>query len=204
MIKNIIFDFGDVFIDLDKKAPLEYFARFDILGLDDEMKRWNRDYETGLLSTTIFMDYYLERFPRLNHISFTTVWNSMIQYFPQQRLDWIKELSNSGKYRLFLLSNTNNLHVDQVIKNMGESRFIQFKAAFEGFYFSHDIKLRKPNPEIFKFVLNENNLNASETLFIDDVAQNTYAAETLGLKTWTIKPGKEDITQLFSIKKELF
>lgn len=204
MIKNIIFDFGDVFIDLDKKAPFEYFSRFDIHAMDDEMKQWNMDYETGLLSTAAFMDHYLKRFPRLNHISFTTVWNSMIQYFPQQRLDWIKKLSNSGKYRLFLLSNTNDLHVEQVIKNMDESRFIQFKAAFEAFYFSQDIKLRKPNPEIFKHVLNENKLIASETLFIDDVAENTCAAETLGLKTWTIKPGKEDITQLFTIKKELF
>ncbi|HEA30881.1 MAG TPA: HAD family phosphatase [Leeuwenhoekiella sp.] len=204
MIENIIFDFGDVFIDLDKKAPTEYFSRFDIHEIDDEMKQWNINYEMGQLSTNAFIEHYLHRFPRLNHISFSTAWNSMIQYFPQQRLDWIKELSKSRKYRLFLLSNTNDLHIEQVMKNMDKSRFIQFKSAFEGFYLSQDLKLRKPNPEIFEHVLKENGLKPQKTLFIDDVPENTQVVEKLSMHTWNIKPGKEDITQLFSIKKELF
>lgn len=204
MIKNIIFDFGDVFIDLDKNAPKEFFSRFDIHEMDPEMRQWNLDYERGQLSTSAFVDHYIARFPRLNPISFATAWNSIIQYFPQKRLDWIKELAQSRKYRLFLLSNTNDLHMERVMKNMDESRFIQFKSAFEKFYLSQDLKLRKPNPEIFEYVIRENNLKASETLFIDDMQENTRAAEKIGLKTWNIKPGKEDITQLFKLKKELF
>ena len=204
MIKNIIFDFGDVFIDLNTKAPAEYFSRFDIHEMDEEMKRWNMDFETGKLSSTAFIDLYMERFPRLNPISFSTAWNSMIQYLPQKRLDWIKELAKKGQYRLFLLINTNDLHVEQVIKNMDESRFYQFKSAFEGFYLSQELKLRKPDVAIFKHIISKHDLKPQETLFIDDVAENTQAAEKLGLKTWNIKPGKEDITQLFSIKKELF
>lgn len=204
MIKNIIFDFGDVFIDLDKKAPLSYFSRFDILEIDEIMQGWNNDYERGALSTSAFMDLYMERFPRLNPISFTTAWNSMIQYLPQKRLDWIKNLARDKKYRLFLVSNTNELHIEQVIKNMDETRYIQFKAAFEKVYLSQEINMRKPDVGIFKHIISQNNLKPRETLFIDDVASNTAAAESLGLKTWTIKPGKEDVTDLFSIKKDLF
>ncbi|MGB3775680.1 MAG: HAD family phosphatase [Leeuwenhoekiella sp.] len=204
MIKNIIFDFGDVFIDLDKQAPKDFFERFDINEIDAEMHKWNVDYEAGKLNTTQFVDLYLTRFPRLNPISFSTAWNSIIQYFPQKRMDWIKSLAESKKYKLFLLSNTNDLHIEQVTKNMDISRFNQFRAYFDGFYLSQDVKLRKPNSDIFELVLKENNLKPSETLFIDDTAENTAAAERLGLKTWNITPGKEDITQLFSIKKELF
>lgn len=204
MIKNIIFDFGDVFIDLDKKAPISFFSRFDIMEFDDTMHQWNMDYEKGKLSTTAFMDRYLEKFPRLNPISFTTAWNSMIQYFPQSRLDWILELSQNKKYRLFLISNTNPLHIEKVIKNMGESRYIQFKAAFEKFYLSYELHMRKPDVTIFKYIMEQNNLKARETLFVDDVASNTSAAESLGMKTWNIKPGKEEVTDLFEHRSDLF
>lgn len=204
MIKNIIFDFGNVFIDLDMKAPMSFFSRFDILEIDETMRGWNNDYEKGALSSSAFMDLYLERFPRLNPISFTTAWNSMIQYFPQARLDWILELARNKKYRLFLISNTNELHIERVKKNMGETRYHQFVNAFEKFYLSHELKMRKPDPALFRHILEQNNLKARETLFIDDVASNTKTAESLGLKIWNIKPGREDVKDLFTVRKDLF
>jgi putative hydrolase of the HAD superfamily len=64
--------------------------------------------------------------------------------------------------------------------------------------------LRKPNADIFEFVLKENNLIANECLFIDDTKDNTDTAEKLGFNIWNIDETKEDVINLFEIKKELF
>ena len=69
---------------------------------------------------------------------------------------------------------------------------------------SHEINLIKPDKEIYQFVLEQNNFKAEETLFTDDLAENTEAASKLGINTWNIKPGLEDVTNLFDINKELF
>jgi putative hydrolase of the HAD superfamily len=79
-----------------------------------------------------------------------------------------------------------------------------FKNCFDVFYLSHEINLRKPNADIYQFVLSENNLTPDTCLFIDDTEENTKAASKLGIHTWNINPETEDITNLFNIKKELF
>jgi putative hydrolase of the HAD superfamily len=81
---------------------------------------------------------------------------------------------------------------------MGQGRFDRFKNCFEKFYLSHEIRLRKPDPEIFDYVLKENGLVAAETLFVDDTEENTIAAGKLGIKTWHLRVGTEDIVDLNS------
>jgi len=105
---------------------------------------------------------------------------------------------------LFLLSNTNQLHISWIQHNWGLNRYLEFKNCFNKFYLSHEINLRKPSIEIYEFILNENNLIARETLFIDDLKENTEAANALGIHTWNLIPGQEDVTQLFSKKQHLF
>ena len=106
-------------------------------------------------------------------------WNAILLDFPQKRLDFLKELSASKKYRLFLLSNTNDLHIKSVQNSLGDEFYNEFKNCFEQFYLSHEINFRKPDAEIYEFVLNENNLIADETLFVDDLKENTDAANTI-------------------------
>jgi len=60
--------------------------------------------------------------------------------------------------------------------------------------------MRKPNRNIYEYVLNENDLNVLQTLFIDDTKENTEAAKYLGFNVWNLVPGKEDITNLFNQK----
>jgi putative hydrolase of the HAD superfamily len=81
---------------------------------------------------------------------------------------------------------------------------MEFKNCFEKFYLSHEIKLRKPNKEIYEFALKENNLIAEETLFIDDLEENTTAASALGIHVWNLIPNQEDVSQLFIKKQHLF
>jgi len=79
-----------------------------------------------------------------------------------------------------------------------------FKNCFDVFYLSHEIHLRKPNKDIFEFVLNENNLIANECLFIDDNKDNCTTSEALNINTWHINPETEDVVNLFNTKSNLF
>ena len=204
MIKNIVFDFGDVFINLDKKAPEQALAKMGIRHIDEEMTTWHNTYEKGLITSTQLTENYLKKFPSLTALSFKQAWNSIILDFPQHRLDWIMQLAKDKTYRLFLLSNTNDLHIEQVIKNMGALRYSQFQNCFERFYLSQKINMRKPDLEIYDHVLQNDTLIAEETLFIDDTLLNTAAAASMGIHTWHLEPGVQDVTQLFEVKKDLF
>lgn len=200
MIKNIIFDFGDIFIDLDKTASIKYMEKFGLTVLTATMDQMNKSYERGLLSTEEFVTFYANEFPNASKNELISAWNAIILDFPEYRLKFIELLANQKGFRLFLLSNTNELHIEKVIANMDAKRYERFKNCFEKFYLSHEIKLRKPDTEIFEYVLNENKLNAYETLFIDDTEENTIAAATLGIKTWHLIPGVDDIIHLFNKK----
>ena len=95
-----------------------------------------------------------------------------------------------------MLSNTNDLHISSVQNCLGTDFYNEFKNSFEQFYLSHEINFRKPDSEIYEFVLNENNLIADETLFVDDLKENTDAANTLGIHTWNLIPGQEDVYRI--------
>lgn len=196
MIKNIIFDFGDIFINLDKPAVFKHMALFGFTELTPELDTLAKAYEMGLMTSEAYVSDLNDIFPEANSTSIIDAWNSIILNFPENRLEFIEGLKKEGKYRLFLLSNTNDLHIAYVKKTMGLERYDRFKNCFEQFYLSHEIKLRKPNADIFEFVLHENDLNANETLFIDDSKENIDGAEKLGIHCWHLHVGKEEVTDL--------
>tara|TARA_R110002050_G_scaffold74772_5_gene160212 strand:- start:26255 stop:26866 length:612 start_codon:yes stop_codon:yes gene_type:complete len=203
MIKTIIFDFGNVFINLDIEGAIE--RMLDSLKIDafsEEMIAFNSFYEQGLISTNEFIDFYSKNFPKLSKEELIDLWNFMLKDFPEHRLDFLKTLKKSKKYKLILLSNTNELHINWIKENV--SLYHDFKNCFDAFYLSQEIHLRKPNKDIFEFVLNENNLKASECLFIDDNQDNINTANTLKIKTWHINPETEDVSDIFKIKNDLF
>ena len=115
------------------------------------------------------------------------------------RLEFVQQLST--KYRLFLLSNTDAIHIATFKQKSGTSFYNDFYECFEKVYFSFEIGMRKPNPEIYNFVLDENYLQAKNTLFIDDKKENTDAAFALGIQVWNLQVGKEDVVDLF--KKQI-
>ena len=199
MIKNIIFDFGDIFINLDKKATYSELEKLGVSKITDEIIDVAYRYERGLISTDEFIGFFRKKF-KVAKEDLVFAWNSILLDFPLRRLVFLKELVKSKKYRLFLLSNTNDLHISSVKKSLGTEFYNEFKSCFEQFYLSHEIHFKKPDTAIYEFVLNENNLIADETLFVDDLKENTDAANKLGIHTWNLIPGKEDITELFTKK----
>ena len=203
MIKTLIFDFGDVFINLDKSGAMQ--NALDLFGLknfDADMIAINIKYEIGQISTSEFIHFYKSKFPKLNEEEIINAWNYIIKDFPEYRLDFIKKIADQKKYKLILLSNTNDMHIDFIKTQV--SFYENFRACFDTFYLSQEINLRKPNTDIFDFVLKENNLNPKECLFIDDTKENTTAAETLGINVWNIDETLEDVINLFEIKNDLF
>lgn len=196
MIKNIIFDFGDIFIDLDKPATLKEMEKLGYNEVQPEMITLAQNYEMGLVSNANFVSEINNFIPNANSEQIQNSWNAILKDFPEYRLTFIEEFKKTHDYRLFLLSNTNDLHIEYVKKTMGWNRFKRFKDCFEQFYLSYEIKMRKPNADIFEFVLNQNQLKAEETLFIDDTKENTDTARQLGIHSWHLQVGQEDITNL--------
>jgi|TARA_B110000858_G_scaffold62421_1_gene72426 putative hydrolase of the HAD superfamily len=197
MIKNIVFDFGDIFINLDKKLFAEELQKIHISQESEEMLPILQQYEMGLVSTDKFLTFFEERLS-VSQDKLKRAWNSILLDFPKERLRFIQNLSESKKYRLFLLSNTNDLHISWIQQNWGMEQYNAFKICFEQFYLSHEINLRKPNNNIYEFVLTSNDLEPKETLFIDDTKENTDAAKALGIHIWNLKPGKEDVLELLT------
>ena len=202
-INTLIFDFGDVFINLDKQGAMQNALNlFKLDTLEADMILNNMLFEVGESSTTEFIAFYKSKFRYLSETEIIDAWNYILKDFPKYRQDFIESLAQKKDYKLILLSNTNELHINFIKQNL--SFYEEFKACFDVFYLSHEINLRKPTTAIFDFVLNENNLNANECLFIDDTKENTDTANSMGLYTWNIDETKEDVVTLFETKKTLF
>lgn len=201
-IKNLIFDFGNIFIDLDHEAGFRELYKVGLHDFTPEMHEQNLIYEKGLYSSDQHIDFYLQKFPEADSEEFIAAWSAILGEIPEHRIDFLEKLADSGKYKLFLLSNTNDLHIQHVKNNY--KIFNRFIKCFDKIYLSHEINMRKPDAKIYQHVIEENNLTPSETLFIDDLAENTKAAQKLGLRVWNLIPKEQDVTDLFSIKKELF
>lgn len=203
MIKNIIFDFGDIFINLDKVGAMNRaLDLFNIKELSSEMIHVNTNYEKGLINTKTFMAFYTTAYPDIPKTKIIDAWNCILLDFPLHRLDFIKDISKN--YRCFLLSNTNEMHIDWIKNDWGMPLYNEFKNCFEQFYLSHEINMRKPDTNIYEFVLNQNKLIASETLFIDDTKENTETSAALNIHSWNLIPGEQDVVNLLTLKKDLF
>ena len=198
MIKNIIFDFGDVFINLDKEATSRMLIHLGFAGVTPDLINLFNAYETGTISTDSFVEQAGKWVPRANPTQLRRAWNAILLDFPDYRLDFLESLSKEGKYKLYLLSNTNELHLTSVRDKMGDEKYLKFLSYFQHCYFSHEVNMRKPDAEIFEYILQRNNLPPDETLFIDDTGEHILSAAKLGLRTWHLQVGKEDIVTLKS------
>jgi FMN phosphatase YigB (HAD superfamily) len=195
MINAIIFDFGDVFINLDKQATRDGLQKLGLSAWNDDLDQLNLKYEVGAISEEDFLLGFQRNIPNASIDEISKAWNAILLDFPLYRLEFLQMLSK--KYRLFLLSNTDAIHIDTFEQKTGPSFYSDFYQCFEKVYFSFEIGMRKPNPEVYNFVLDQNGLQAKQTLFIDDKKENTDAALALGLHVWNLQVGKEDVVDLF-------
>ncbi len=196
MIRNLIFDFGGVLIDLDMEAVARGLRAYGIETPGPELLEWGLKYETGQIPTETFLREVTCALPGSRPAEIRKIWNATVAGLPGERLDFLEALKHSGNYQMFLLSNTNALHMEQARENMGTRDFNRFRECFRHLYLSHEIGMRKPEPGIFEFVLAENGLHPDETLFIDDTLEHTESASRLGIHTWHFQVGRDNILQL--------
>jgi glucose-1-phosphatase len=193
-IKNIIFDFGDIFINLDKQAVEKNFKKLGLNNWNEDLKVINLLFETGKISENQFLTGIQKHLPNESLETIKEVWNSILKDFPLYRLEFLENIKDN--FKIFLLSNTDAIHIERFRKNAGEEFYNRFLNCFDKVYYSFEIKMRKPDADIYEFVLSEQNLVANETLFVDDRLDNIETAASLGIKVWHLKVGQEDVVDL--------
>ena len=204
-IKNIIFDLGGVILNIDYTLTQEAFRKLGVTNEDAFYSKQAQDelfdlLETGKIGESEFVKAIQQRLPNpVDSAEIIKAWNAIILDFPLRRLQILQQLQLH--YNTYLLSNTNEIHekaFNELLKT--SCGFPTMAVFFDRIYLSHRVGLRKPNPAIFELVLNENHLNADETLFIDDSPQHIEAASKLGIQTIHMKNGMTMEDDIFKPK----
>jgi len=198
MIDTIIFDFGDIFINLEKEAQVKAFKKLGLNEPKPELIEMNDLFEKGKVSEIQFIESFHQFIPNASLNDIRDAWNTIIGEFPLYRLEFLQLLSH--KYRLFLLTNTDVIHINRFEDNVGVSFFSDFYQCFEKVYYSYEMGMRKPDAAIYSHIVNKHDLSPKRTLFVDDKKINTDAAASIGLHVWNLQVGKEDVVDLFSQK----
>ena len=191
-IKNIIFDLGGVVINIDYQITINELRKLGMVEIDKlfnqyRQEPWCDSLDRGHISSQQFI------FNLKNHLPDTVsedqvikAWNAMVLDFPEPRAELLKKIKKD--YNTLLLSNTNELHIDYYFGKLKEWYGINdMSPFFHKEYYSHIIGKRKPDAEIYEFILSENNLKPEETLFIDDNIQNIEGAAKLGIRSFLLE-----------------
>lgn len=200
---TIIFDLGNVIVDIDYEVMLHEFAHISTVDFSEIVAYSRQDkvfdhYEKGLISTAEFRQA-LRKYIRqdVSDAAIDAAWNSILIDYPADKFELLKLLR--GKYKILALSNINELHAEAIDKQIshlfGEQGMSSF---FDRLFYSHKLGLRKPEAGIYRLLLEAENLDPARTLFIDDKKENTDAAQQLGIKTYHLN----DRSKLVPLFKE--
>jgi putative hydrolase of the HAD superfamily len=199
-IKNIIFDLGNVIINIDPELSVQAMSELGFNDFEKSYSLLNQSnlfdlLEKGKISAEGFCaEINSELKEKVSSDKINKAWGAMLLDFPVKRIKLLQILAK--KYRLFLLSNTNIIHFHQYNNDLINQFGFGLNSLFEKAYYSFEMGLRKPDPEIFEQVLEESNLNPFETVFIDDLDKNIDVAGRMGINTIWIDIAKgDDITE---------
>lgn len=192
-IENIIFDLGMVIIDLEMEATNRAFKDLFQDSYDEVFERLQKnghfnDYETGKISSEDFIHGIAAMSEKDIKGKIPNAWNAMLKKIPDVRFQLL--LNAKRRFKTYCLSNTNEMHIEFIYDYLKrEKKINNLDNYFHQVYLSHLIKMRKPDAEIFQFVLDQNNLRPEETLFIDDTAGHLEGAKSCGIKTFHLAEG---------------
>lgn len=197
-IKNLIIDFGGVIINLTRNRCVEAFESFGVPDVRDCILN-SKDLFMQIEQGTISSDEFRDGIRRLTKQQLTdeqidAAWIAMLDDIPTYKLELLMKLRS--RYNTMLLSNTNEIHWQWAEKNSFAYQGYKAEDFFNKIYLSYELKMLKPNADIFEYVLNDACLDPAETLFIDDAIPNCRTAESLGVRTYAPQP-REDWSHLF-------
>lgn len=194
-IKNIIFDLGGVILNIDIARTRDALVKLgvsqfpELFGLGHAAS-FILDYETGKISDDEFTQHLQTAAGRgVTKQEILSAWNLMLLDFPPERIALLNDLKK--RYRLFLFSNTNALHVKE-LKQRYRDHFDNndLDDHFERAYYSQLLGMRKPDIEAYRYIMEQNCLLGEETLFIDDAQVNINGANAAGLRGYFLPPDK--------------
>ncbi|MDU1905940.1 MAG: HAD family phosphatase [Dysgonomonas sp.] len=201
-IKNIIFDFGGVIMDININKTINAFADLNIDGLNandiiSSHKSFLHDLEVGTITPDEFINSIYKEYPAASNVSDKRIWdawNCLLQPYDPERIAMVHKLKDY--YNLYLLSNTNFPHRVK-FKEIYRRQFSEnLEDLFVESFYSDELHLRKPNIEIYKQVVEKARINPETTLFIDDNEANITSARAFGLQAYHLTGG-EKITDIF-------
>lgn len=199
-IKNIIFDLGGVIINLSVEKTHQAFAALSGLPVTEIKTRVHHgaffhEFEKGLITDSEFRVHLRESLNmRVSDAQLDQAWNAMLLDIPLARIQLLEKLKAS--YTIFLLSNTNNIHLqcfNGIVKQLTGKPAIDYY--FHGSFYSHLVKMSKPDAEIYQHVLSQHALVPQETIFLDDNKDNLVGANKVGIHTFHV----EHPDQIFSL-----
>lgn len=199
-INAVILDLGGVLLNLDFQKTEDAFMKLGISHFSQLFSQQHAtqlftDLETGKVSPEDFIQALKRESGKdLTDQQIMDAWNAMLLDFPPERITLLKRLKQD--YPLFLLSNTNAIHVPAFNQKLKEAYEIpSLDKLFNKAYYSHLIKERKPDLAAYEAVIQENNLNPAATLFVDDNRENIEGAGKAGLYAVQLK-APQSITEL--------
>jgi glucose-1-phosphatase len=188
-INTVIFDLGGVLFDIDYRYTQEAFqqlgATTDFQTVYSQQKQAGifDEFEKGNISPALFREGLRKWLPAtVTDKQIDSAWSALLIGFPLDKVELLSKLKD--KYKLFLLSNTNEIHLTEVQMMIDNAHTPgQLGKLFTKEYYSCRMGLRKPEKMIYERVVIENNLDPATTLFVDDLIQNIEGAKILGLQT---------------------
>ncbi len=187
-IKNIIFDLGGVFLNIDFAKTEAAFAQLGVTNFNSYITQHSitdlfESLETGKISPSQFHESFRKKSgTSLTDAQIANAWNALLLDFPPERIEWLNKIRS--RYGVYLFSNTNKIHYDAFIEFFNkQTGFGDFNSYFIKAWYSHELGMRKPYPSAYLHILNEQHLIAAETLFIDDTLKNIEGAREAGLQT---------------------
>ena len=197
--KTIIFDLGAVILNINYQNTIDEFAK---LGVNNSTTFYSKkvqtnlfnQIETGMISSNEFLKALQKETKNANINQVEKAWNAMLLDLPEERVQLIKKLKNN--HTIYLLSNTNAIHIDAFKKQLGNRKWLAFCKLFDKMYLSHELGLRKPDIKIFEYILKEQKRKAEEVFFIDDSPQHIASAKKIGIHCHHLLDD-EDIITLF-------
>lgn len=179
---NVVFDLGNVLVQLDSEGCMNAFSRLGLLPYLDptkhpEGRRLMNQLGLGLITSEQFYDS-VRQLSGLNvsDKQIEEAANKMVAGFPDAKKERLMELKQQGK-RLFLLSNTIDIHWDYCEKRLFSYKNGNVEELFDGVFLSQRMHMEKPNAEIFREVEKITGIDPDDTLYIDDLEANCLAAQ---------------------------
>lgn len=194
-IKNLLFDLGGVIMDIRRENCVAAMTKLGISDADELLGLYCQKgpfllLEEGKITPAEFRDALRHKADKpLTDKQIDDAFNAFLIGIPVERLRALDSLK--GKYKIYMLSNTNPIMFDSKIKDEFCKDGKDVNAYFDGICVSYEEGCAKPDPTIFTNLLAKFGINAEETLFFDDSQKNIDAATELGFQTQLVPPGTE-------------